>query len=301
MMDDKERVYTASEMPRFAYSFLAEDYRKLEAQVATLTAERDAVRAEVNQCHTAMLEASGLVARLGHERDEAREEAARLGTAALEADHEQVAAELDRDAARIERDEAVQRYDEAVAVCAIMRLWLERAKGLIVALKGYASVADPERRIEQVLGSIDGALAPNVGANLLAQMAAMREAIEALLPIAVGTTCRYPANCERETEWHEHLRWQCSATQFKCCKTLQSLCRITKAGALGPAQALATDAGAALLTEVRRLRAIEAAARTLNLYEDFAHSEPCETCGPEEPGDWLAARKSLYEALEEAE
>jgi hypothetical protein len=58
------------------------------------------------------------------------------------------------------------------------------------------------------------------------------------------------------------------------------------------------DRGDALLAEVRRLRAIEAAARTLNLYEDFAHSEPCETCGPEEPGDWLAARKSLYEALE---
>jgi len=86
------------------------------------------------------------------------------------------ATERDMQAARA--DVAERERAEVVATYVVTRLWLERAKGVIVALKGYTSIDDKERRIEQVLGSIDDALAPTAGQALLAQMAAMRAALE---------------------------------------------------------------------------------------------------------------------------
>jgi len=125
-------------------------------------------------------------------------------------------------------DTAERERAEVVATYVVMRLWLERARGVIVAIRGYAAVADKEHRIDQVLGSIDDALAPNAGQALLAQVAAMRSVLLSIAGNAHVMTTIYDT--------------------------------------LGPPYyaigiALEGNAGATTLAELTRLRAIETAVR----------------------------------------
>jgi hypothetical protein len=111
------------------------------------------------------------IATLTAERDKAREEAARWGAAALEADHEQVAAELDRDAAIIERDEAVKRAEAAAWAAVALRAVLERYE--------IIHYVDEEHwYCRQCYGvemhadwcPVGAALTPDAGADLLARV-----------------------------------------------------------------------------------------------------------------------------------
>lgn len=50
-----------------------------------------------------------------------------------------------------------------------------------------------------------------------------------------------------------------------------------------------------------RLEEVAAAVADLSRYEDFAETEACGLCGPDNPGPYLAARMRLYEAYESLE